>query len=111
MLHASCVGAPSGEVSSPLQMEIRLTPSAHQAPTKTKNLAGNFAARTATVAAARADPAAGRAAGENANARPGLAESLGEARHHVLDDRVVLERVDAQVLAVAGLLEAAVGHL
>ena len=29
----------------------------------------------------------------------------------MLDDRVVLERVHAQVLAVAGLLEAAVGHL
>jgi hypothetical protein len=35
----------------PLQMEIRLTPSALRAPTKTKNLASDFAARVATVAA------------------------------------------------------------
>jgi hypothetical protein len=35
----------------PLQMEIRLTPSALQAPTKTKNLTDDFAARRATVAA------------------------------------------------------------
>src|SRR6266498_2447591 len=31
--------------------------------------------------------------------------------HHMLDLRVVLERVNGQVLAVAGLLEAAVRHL
>src|SRR6185437_13330145 len=41
----------------------------------------------------------------------GSTVGLSEIGHHVLDDRVVLERVDAQVLAVAGLLEAAVRHL
>jgi hypothetical protein len=35
----------------PLQMEIRLTPSAPSAPTKTKNLTDDFAARRVTVAA------------------------------------------------------------
>src|SRR5215475_7150763 len=34
-----------------------------------------------------------------------------DLRHHVLDLEVVLERVRAEVLAVAGLLEAAVRHL
>src|SRR5205085_811686 len=34
-----------------------------------------------------------------------------DLRHHVLDLRVVLERVAGQVLAVARLLEAAVRHL
>src|SRR5205814_7856938 len=34
-----------------------------------------------------------------------------ELRHHVLDLLVVLERIGAQVLAVAGLLVAAVRHL
>src|SRR5919108_986695 len=34
-----------------------------------------------------------------------------DVHHHVLDLGVVLERVHGQVLAVAGLLEAAVGHL
>src|SRR5436309_2988514 len=37
--------------------------------------------------------------------------ALAQARHHVLDDGVVLERVDAEILAIAGLLEAAMGHL
>jgi hypothetical protein len=32
-------------------------------------------------------------------------------RHHMLDHGVVLHPIHAQVLAVAGLLEAAVGHL
>src|ERR671937_1332671 len=47
----------------------------------------------------------------------GLSPDLSEKRrsidlrHHVLDLRVVLERVRAQVLAVAGLLVAAVRHL
>src|SRR5437588_12027514 len=35
----------------------------------------------------------------------------GEGHHHVLDLGVVLERVHAQVFAVPGLLEPAVGHL
>src|ERR687893_283376 len=34
-----------------------------------------------------------------------------DVRHHVLDARVVLEPVHRQVLAVAGVLEAAVRHL
>src|SRR5689334_5805707 len=34
-----------------------------------------------------------------------------DLEHHVLDDRVVLDRVHALVLAVAGLLEPAVRHL
>src|SRR4051794_19417700 len=34
-----------------------------------------------------------------------------DLEHHVLDDRVVLDRVHALVLAVTGLLEAAVRHL
>src|SRR5262249_3128543 len=48
-------------------------------------------------------------------ARPGPVSlsmvCLVERRHHVLDARVVLEPVHRQVLAVAGLLEAAVRHL
>src|SRR3954451_6007888 len=36
---------------------------------------------------------------------------LFEVQHHMLDPRVVLEPVHRQVLAVAGFLEAAVGHL
>src|SRR6201996_4957665 len=36
---------------------------------------------------------------------------LANVRHHVLDARVVLQAVHGQVLAVAGVLEAAVGHL
>ena len=35
----------------------------------------------------------------------------GETAHDMLDARVLLEAVGAQVLAVAALLEAAVGHL
>src|SRR3954452_21113385 len=37
--------------------------------------------------------------------------SLTDVRHHVLDARVVLEAVERQVLAVAGVLEATVRHL
>src|SRR4051795_1256920 len=42
---------------------------------------------------------------------PERAAALRQRRHHVLDDRVVLDRVHRQVLAVAGLLEPAVRHL
>src|SRR3954447_19186314 len=45
------------------------------------------------------------------DAAPSAARFLVELRHHVLDVGVVLERVRAQVLAVAGLLVAAVRHL
>src|SRR5271163_3725417 len=81
----------------PLQMEIRLTPSAHlKAPTKTRTPRVTSPPVRATVAA----PSRGKASWR-----------LLQARHHVLHDRVVLQRVHAQVLAVAGLLEAAMGHL
>src|SRR6266508_936337 len=50
------------------------------------------------------DRIAGRGWGEGRPLR-------GDARHHVLDLRVVLEAVLREVLAVAGLLEAAVRHL
>src|SRR3954470_22566702 len=44
--------------------------------------------------------------------RAGVGSSdLAQRSHDVLDLRVVLERVHGQVLAVAGLLVAAVGHL
>src|SRR4051812_42735762 len=42
---------------------------------------------------------------------PGRDASGVELDHHVLDAGVVLEAVLAEVLAVAGVLEAAVGHL
>src|SRR4051812_14887847 len=50
------------------------------------------------------------------NARDSMSVSSGsgalrQRRHHVLDDRVVLDRVHRQVLAVARLLEPAVRHL
>src|ERR1044072_4608538 len=41
----------------------------------------------------------------------GSGAGLINLRHHVLDLRVVLERVRGEVLAVAGLLEATVRHL
>src|ERR1700686_1943848 len=91
----------------PLQMEIRLTPSALGAPTKTKNLADDFAAHTATVAAGSPVQCKRRARRRG----PSVVGGLLQAGHHVLDDGVVLQRVDAQILAVSGLLEAAVGHL
>src|ERR1700733_4763475 len=76
----------------PIQMEIRLTPSAQlEAPTKTKNLAGDVAARCE----------------DRSRERDGLLQIC----HHVLDHGVVLQRVNAQILAVAGLLEPPVGHL
>src|SRR4051812_46208428 len=43
--------------------------------------------------------------------RRGGAKLRVEVRHHVLDARVVLEPVHREVLAVAGVLEAAVRHL
>src|SRR3954453_17233643 len=44
-------------------------------------------------------------------ARPCGSGSLADVGHDVLDPRVVLEAVHRQVLAVAGVLEAAVRHL
>src|SRR3954471_21888161 len=46
-----------------------------------------------------------------AGTRYAVPGALGERRHHVLDHGVVLDRVHREVLAVAGLLEAAVRHL
>src|SRR6185436_20463483 len=42
---------------------------------------------------------------------PSRSVSLTDRAHHVLDARVVLEPVHREVLAVAGVLEAAVRHL
>ena len=59
---------------------------------------------------ARAGPPPSRASRRGRlRARRGRASV--EVDHRVLDARVVVERVDGQVLAVAGLLEAAVRHL
>jgi hypothetical protein len=60
----------------PLQMEIRLTPSALRAPTKTKNLTDDFAARGATVAAFSLHTAAFRAV----SIRPRAARTLLPSR-------------------------------
>src|ERR1700755_61070 len=52
-----------------------------------------------------------RISGEDRPAVGRQGHPLGQRHHHVLALRVVLERVHAEVLAVAGLLEPAVGHL
>src|ERR1700694_5189988 len=84
--HASCVGAPSGDPLAAAADGDSTDPiRASRAPTKTKNLANDFAARTATVAALRRGQA------------PRVASCrLLEAGHDVLDDGVVLQRVHAQ---------------
>src|SRR4029079_10945130 len=49
--------------------------------------------------------------GRPSTSRPSGGSASSDLEHHVLDDRVVLDRVHALVLAVTGLLEAAVRHL
>src|SRR2546421_8177972 len=99
--HASCCDAPSdGHAAAAADGDSTDPIRASGAPTKTKNLKGDFAARGLTVAGA--PPAAASA---SPRPRPPSTASrawLLDVRHHVLDDRVVLDRVDAEVLAVAG---------
>src|SRR5438270_10711062 len=90
--HASCCDAPSdGQTAAAADGDSTDPIRASGAPTKTKNLMGDFAARGLTVAGAPPGAASPSPRPQSTASRAWLLD----VRHHVLEDRVVLDRVDA----------------